>query len=109
MRATDRLIIGLGALAGLAYDPVEIVRLKNAYGELIDYRDAPATRRMRREIRQLNEAFATVIINLEAPDVEWQGDVVPSTARTSCPRRSGAIASSTGNGGSAGACTARSG
>jgi hypothetical protein len=76
MRATDRLTDGLGALDGLTYDPVEIVRFKNTDGQLIDYRDTPDTHRMRREVRQLNEAFATITINLEAPDVGWHGHVV---------------------------------
>jgi hypothetical protein len=76
MRATDRLIDGLSAVAGLTYDPVETVRLKDGDGRLVDYRDTPDTHRMRREIRQLNEAFASVSFNLEAPDVAWHGDVV---------------------------------
>jgi hypothetical protein len=73
MRATDRLVLGLGALAGLTYDPVETVRLKNANGQLVDYRDGPATRRMRGEIRQLNARRVADLADCRAPTEAWLG------------------------------------
>ena len=54
----------------LAFDPVEVMRLKNAEGELIDYADTEETRRGRRRIQELNGAFASVRIGLPWLDRE---------------------------------------
>jgi hypothetical protein len=55
----------------LDYHTGEIILLKNASGELIDYTDTRDTLRMRRELSERNEALAS--LHIELPNVEWRG------------------------------------
>ncbi len=55
----------------LAHDQGEIIRLKNSAGELVNYRDTPDTRRMRRFLAEANEHLAT--LRIDVPDAERRG------------------------------------
>lgn len=55
----------------LAYDPREIIRLKDADGDLVDYRDTRETRRMRRDLAQDNEHLAA--LRIDVPGAERHG------------------------------------
>jgi hypothetical protein len=72
IKPVRELLLRLGRLPELRYAPRELVRLKES-GRLVDYFETAITRRMRREVLQLNEAFSSVRIALVAPDVPWTG------------------------------------
>jgi hypothetical protein len=55
----------------LAHDPFEIIRLKDADGELVDYRDTRETRRLRRDLAEINEPLATY--RIDVPGAERRG------------------------------------
>jgi len=71
--ASDELTDVWDDLVGhqLAYDPREIIRLKDADGELVDYRDTRETRRMRRDLAQDNEHLAA--LRIDVPGTERRG------------------------------------
>ena len=71
--ASDELTDVWDDLVGhqLAYDPREIIRLKDADGELVDYRDTRETRRMRRDLAQDNEHLAA--LRIDVPGIERRG------------------------------------
>jgi len=48
----------------MAYDPGEVIRLRNADRKLVDYRDTADTEHMRREIHQINEALRATRIDV---------------------------------------------
>lgn len=62
-RATPKLVAAL-ADAPLTYDMHEVIRLKDADGKLIDYRDTDATWRMRREMQAINAALASIRLDI---------------------------------------------
>jgi hypothetical protein len=55
----------------LTYADTEILWLKDVDGELIDYADSRATRRMRRELAERNETLA--LLDIRIPGSEWRG------------------------------------
>jgi hypothetical protein len=86
MRPVRELLLRLGRLPELHYAPRELVRLKES-GRLVDYFETAVTRRMRREVHQLNEAFASVRIALVSPDVPWTGASVVMDGQVIHPAR----------------------
>lgn len=60
-------------------DPGELVRLRDAQRNLVDYSDTARTNRWRRHLVELNEALHTAAIRLEMPGVERCGQVVTFT------------------------------
>jgi hypothetical protein len=75
--ATPRLIELWGSdEAAFTYDPHELIRRKNADGDLIDYDDSDWSRRQRREVREYTEALNATNIVLNAPDVIWRSSMV---------------------------------
>lgn len=55
------------------YDPVELIRLKNRDGKLVDYRDTNNTISMRRRLEEINEGVSAIDLQLHAPAVERNG------------------------------------
>jgi hypothetical protein len=55
------------------YDPVELIRLKDHDGGLIDYRDTNNTISMRRRLAEINEALLAVELRLHATPVQRDG------------------------------------
>jgi hypothetical protein len=50
------------------FDRPEVIYLKNDDKDLIDYRDTDRTRRMRREVHELNEYLRAIRFDINAPD-----------------------------------------
>jgi hypothetical protein len=75
--ATPRLIELWGDdEATFTYDPHELIRRKNANGDLVDYNDSDRTRRWRNDLREYVEALNATDIVLDALDVEWRSSMV---------------------------------
>lgn len=60
----------------VVFNPLEVVRLKDAEGRLVEYRDTAATERMRRNLETINEALRAERIDLEAPGVVTENDII---------------------------------
>jgi hypothetical protein len=75
-RATLDLINGIDQPLPAVFDPHELIRLKDAQGKLIDYRDTAETAKMRRQLTNFNEAIATADIALTAPGAVRDGDII---------------------------------
>jgi hypothetical protein len=92
MKPTTVFMQALGSVHGLDYQLREVVHLKDGARRLVDYSDTAFTRRARRELCEINEAFRSVRIDLVAPDVDWRAmavhvdDSVVLPSRTSCYR-----------------------
>ena len=69
-RATPLLVEGLAGPL-FEYDQHGLIRLKNADGKLIDFRDTAETRRMRGELEGINAFLASIDLQLVAPDAVW--------------------------------------
>ena len=67
-RATSKLL-KRARIPIVIYDPVELIRLKDHDGELIDYQETNNTISMRRRLDEINEALSTVDLQLRAPDI----------------------------------------
>jgi hypothetical protein len=67
-RATPKLIQAFRG-ASFKYQLQGLIRLKDEDGQLIDYRDTDATRRMQREMERINEFLAAFDLQLNAPDI----------------------------------------
>jgi hypothetical protein len=92
VRATPRLIDLVNErLGGLdlayAYDPLEVIRLKDAEKRLIRYEDSRRIIAMRRDVLEQNEAWASTQIILDAPDIEWAGRLVEVDGALVLPSR----------------------
>jgi hypothetical protein len=92
VRATPRLIDLVNKrLGGLdlayAYDPLEVIRLKDAEKRLIRYEDSRRIIAMRRDVLEQNEAWASTQIILDAPDIEWAGRLVEVDGALVLPSR----------------------
>ena len=87
MTASPELLLRIGPIRGLQYSPRELVRLKDAEGVLIDYRDTAHTRKMRCEVAELNEALRSASISLASPDVKWGGIAVALDGQIVHPSR----------------------
>jgi hypothetical protein len=75
--ATPRLIELWGDdEATFTYDPHELIRRKNAEGDLVDYNESDRTRRWRNDLREYVEALNATDLVLDAPDVEWRSSMV---------------------------------
>ena len=75
-RATDDLLTIFDQPVPVLYDPREVIRLKDADGNLIDYRDTTRTNRMRKHLREINEALTAAAIELIAPSAIKDGNVI---------------------------------
>lgn len=77
LAATSHMIEQLYLCRQLVHNPVEPILLKDAYGEVMSYSDTEKTRGWRRQVQTLNEAFASVRIELERKEgplennLEW--------------------------------------
>ena len=71
-RAAPKLLQAV-KISELIYDPVELIRLKDCGGRLIDYRDTNKTISMRRHLQEINEALSLAELQLNAPTVEQDG------------------------------------
>jgi hypothetical protein len=92
IRATPRLIDLVNErLGGLdlayAYDPLEVIRLKDAEKRLIRYEDSRRIIAMRRDVHEQNEAWTSTQIILDAPDIEWVGRLVEVDGALVLPSR----------------------
>jgi hypothetical protein len=75
--ATPKLIARWGDEdADFIYDPHELIRRKNADGELIGYEDTDRTRRWRTDLLEYNEALNATEFRVAATDVEWCNSMV---------------------------------
>jgi hypothetical protein len=74
-RASPALIqvLGLAPLA-VVHDPREMVILRDADGNLIDYSDSERTHRMRRNVREINEAILATALGLHGLGSIHDGD-----------------------------------
>jgi hypothetical protein len=72
-RATPKLLRAVKNIPTVVYDPVELIRLKDHDGELIDYRDTNNTISMRRRLNEINEALSAADLELRAPEVQNNG------------------------------------
>jgi hypothetical protein len=92
VRATPRLIDLVNARLGspdlaYAYDPLEVIRLKDAEKRLIRYEDSRRIIAMRRDVHEQNEAWTSTQIILDAPDIEWAGRLVEVDGALVLPSR----------------------
>jgi hypothetical protein len=71
MKANAALLEVMGQVNSLEHRPRELIHLKDAEGTLVGYSDTAFTRRIRREVCELNEALGAVRIAVAAPDVAW--------------------------------------
>jgi hypothetical protein len=71
MKANTALQHALASVGTLEYRPREVIHLKDGAGRLAGYCDNVFTRRIRREVCKLNEAFRSIKIALVSPDVAW--------------------------------------
>jgi hypothetical protein len=78
-RASDVLLKELGKLP-VIYQPVELLILRDLNGDLVDYRDNRETRRMRKNLRTINEALLSQEIGIEGRIVR-EGDLLENGAR----------------------------
>jgi hypothetical protein len=78
-RASDVLLKELGKLP-VIYQPVELLILRDLYGDLVDYRDNRETRRMRKNLRTINEALLSQEIGIEGRIVR-EGDPMDNGGR----------------------------
>ena len=62
------LLLNLWHDARAEFDRPEVIYLKNDDKDLIDYRDTDRTRRMRREVNELNEYLRPIRFDINAPD-----------------------------------------
>lgn len=74
-RATSRLL-NLLVPPAVIWDPVEVIRLKDRDGCLIDYRDTNRTIRMRARLEEINEALGSTRIELLDPQATFSGHVI---------------------------------
>lgn len=75
-RASPTLMATLERPLSVMFDPLEVVRLKDRDGRLVDYRDTAATERMRGHLLEINEALKRVRIDLDMHSSVQEGDVI---------------------------------
>lgn len=75
-RATPDLLNAFDRPLLAVFDPYEFIRLKDAEGRLIGYRDTAETERMRRELTNFNDASAAAKIVLKAPGAVEDENVI---------------------------------
>jgi hypothetical protein len=78
-RASDVLLKELGKLP-VIYQPVELIILRDLNLDLVDYRDNRDTRRMRKNLRAINEALVSQEIGIEGRIIR-EGDPLENGAR----------------------------
>ena len=78
-RASPALIAGLKETATL-YDPLEIILLRDANGDLVNYQDNRKIRAMRKRLVTLNEGLASQQIALDGRIIR-QGDILKNGGR----------------------------
>ena len=74
-RATPSLIVAVPVL-DLVFDPYELIRLKDANGRLIDYRDTEATRQARHTLRAINEGLRSIHVDVAAQGIQRDGHLI---------------------------------
>ena len=71
--ARPALVLPATGAPTVIYDPGELIRLKDADGNLIDYEDTRRTDAMRCQMREINEALRATDVDLPAEGVSREG------------------------------------
>ncbi len=71
--AHPALVLPATGAPTVIYDPGELIRLKDADGNLIDYEDTRRADAMRREMREINEALRATDVNLLVEGASREG------------------------------------
>jgi len=74
-RASSRLLEAIESPPLVRCDPGELIRLK-VNGRLADYPDTARTMRQRRHLEPINEAIGGAALDIEAPGMERDGNVI---------------------------------